>query len=103
MILKEKWLITKTAAETYIKKLELNVGGGEDEDVLIGESDERYPALKKTTEESIKKARRMAKRNAKYKEIKRALDAMQCENNEEEQNEDNEEEAADLDERKNKE
>ena len=72
----------KNPAEVYLKKFELNISGDDDEDLVIGEGDGKYLVLKRTSEELIKKARRMAKNNATYKELKKALDVVQCEETE---------------------
>ena len=71
----------KGAAEVYMKKLELNLDGEEGEEILIAEDNMKYNDLKKNTEEKLKKARRAARTNATYKEVKKALETMRRESN----------------------
>jgi hypothetical protein len=65
----------KSVAEVYMKKMEVDVGGGQEDDVIVPETHSKYEALKKQTDESIKKARRASKNNMMYKEVKKELDA----------------------------
>jgi hypothetical protein len=58
-----------------MKKMEVDVGGGQEDDVIVPETHSKYEALKKQTDESIKKARRASKNNMMYKEVKKELDA----------------------------
>jgi hypothetical protein len=64
----------KSAPEVYLKKLQVNLGGGEDEELLIAEGHVEYNDLRKRTEEVLKTTRRNARNNATYKELKKALD-----------------------------
>jgi hypothetical protein len=67
----------RSAAEAYLKKLEINVFEQDPEELLvIPENHVKYGALKKKTEENIKKARRLSKTNSTYKEVKRELETM---------------------------
>ena len=66
----------KNCAEAYLKKLEVNLVGSEEDELVVAESDEAYKDLKKRTDDMLKKARRSAKSNATYKELKKVLAKM---------------------------
>lgn len=67
----------RTASEVYLKRLQININGGDDDDLDIAEGHVKYDDLKKELEEMVKKTRRLAKGNATYREVKKALEAMQ--------------------------
>jgi hypothetical protein len=70
----------KSAAEVYLKKILLNLAEEEDdEDLLVAEGDAKYRSLKKATDELLVMARRSAKTNATYKEVKKIVDAWNAE------------------------
>jgi hypothetical protein len=69
----------KTASEVYLKNLQIDIGTTDNERVLVVEGDEKYDDLKKFSEDGIKKARQDAKKNKMFKEVKKALEAMQQE------------------------
>ena len=58
-----------------MKKLQLNISGDEDEDMLIAEGDDTYNDLKKAMNDLLIKTRRGVRNNATYKEVKKAIDA----------------------------
>lgn len=64
----------KSAAELYLKKLEINVDGGDSDNILVAEGHMQYSNLRKKTDELLQSTRRMAKNNATYKEVKKAMD-----------------------------
>jgi hypothetical protein len=67
----------RTASEVYLKRLQLNVNGGDDEDLIVAEGHVGYDELKKDFDDMVKKTRRLAKGNATYKEVKKALETIQ--------------------------
>lgn len=66
----------RSAAEVYMKKMEFNLEGEEDEDLLIPEGHDKYNDLKRKTDDVLKRVRGVAKKNATYKEVKKTLESM---------------------------
>ena len=82
----------KSAAEVYMKNLEINLYRSEVNGLLIKEGHEIYNDLKKTSNNLLKEARKIARTNHTYKEMKKVLDSERrndaLEEGEEEMNQD---------------
>ena len=82
----------KSAAEVYMKNLEINLYCSEVNGLLIKEGHEIYNDLKKTSNNLLKEARKIARTNHTYKEMKKVLDSERrndaLEEGEEEMNQD---------------
>jgi hypothetical protein len=67
----------KTAQDLFLKKVHLNIKGGDDEDLLVAEGTIKFDELKKRDDEMVKLNRRNAAGNETYKDLRKALAEMQ--------------------------
>ena len=71
----------KSAQDLYLKKVHLNICGGDDKDLLVAEGSIKFNEQKKKDDELVKQNRKKVAGNETYKELRKAVTEMRGDDN----------------------